>query len=511
MIQVDLLVAGTCTLDVIISVHAVNKKRRLMTKATKHKTTKKALRKGKGAKCNVLLRMIHPTKVRDDVFKNCSFHRKEKFVIVRQEVRAIRGTDTHCIVLKRDTDGNETNEFYCHERYVCITQEGPEDLIFGRQTSDVEQQKKSTSDANAKDEERVLLSTSLVFHAQNRSEDIALVRSQGLMVDDDNDPAPENVPSNNERTQKKDGKSQTEVEKNGQQWGWSGLDNRRIAGNDIDVKPSLPMLFGMEILNLTYAELFMKFLGEEYIENVLLPRTEANMDSPWKVTMGEFQRYLGLWLLIATYGGCHGRAEFFATTPVTERHGAPLRLNQYMSGRRFEMITNALQFTDETAPTFEDKFWEVRQMINKWNKNMTKMFHSSWVTCLDESMSIWNNKWSCPGWVFCPRKPHPFGNEYHSICCGQSGVMFKIEMVEGNDRPPELSKDPPNKRTIGLLLRLCEDLYNRGKVVILDSGFCVLEGIIELQKRGVYAGASSFRFFILTFKLLTNTTFSYFH
>ena len=174
------------------------------------------------------------------------------------------------------------------------------------------------------------------------------------------------------------------------------------------------------------------------------------------------------------------------------------------------MITNALQFTDKTAPTFEDKFWEVRQMIGGWNKNMTNMFHSSWVTCLDESMSIWNNKWSCPGWVFCPRKPHPFGNEYHSICCGQSGVMFKIEMVEGNDRPPELSKDPPNKRTVGLLLRLCENLYNRGKVVILDSGFCVLEGIIELKNRGVYAGACLFGFLNLTCKLASNTTFSYF-
>ena len=121
-------------------------------------------------------------------------------------------------------------------------------------------------------------------------------------------------------------------------------------------------------------------------------------------------------------------------------------------------------------------------------------------------MSIWNNKWSCPGWVFCPWKPHPFGNEYHTICCGESGVMFKIEMVEGNDRPRELNRDPPNKRTVGLLLRLCKDLYNRGKVVILDSGFCVLEGLIELKKKGVFAGTCLFDFFTLSF-LLSNSTF----
>ena len=34
-----------------------------------------------------------------------------------------------------------------------------------------------------------------VFNAQNRAEDIALVRNMGFKVDDDNEPAPENVPA----------------------------------------------------------------------------------------------------------------------------------------------------------------------------------------------------------------------------------------------------------------------------------------------------------------------------
>ena len=33
-----------------------------------------------------------------------------------------------------------------------------------------------------------------IFFAQNRAEDIARVRAEGFEVDDDNDPAPENVP-----------------------------------------------------------------------------------------------------------------------------------------------------------------------------------------------------------------------------------------------------------------------------------------------------------------------------
>ena len=73
--------------------------------------------------------------------------------------------------------------------------------------------------------------------------------------------------------------------------------------------------------------------------------------------------------------------------------------------------------------------------------------------------------------MFCPRKSKPWGNEYHSICCGLSGIMFTIEMVKGKQRPPELDTDPKNKKTINLLLRLCKSIYGADKIMILDSGF----------------------------------------
>ena len=120
---------------------------------------------------------------------------------------------------------------------------------------------------------------------------------------------------------------------------------------------------------------------------------------------------------------------------------------------------------------------------------MAVVFTCGWITCLDESMSIWNNKWTCPGWIFCPRKPHPIGNEYHSICCGLSSIIFAIELIEGKARPKELPFDPKTKKTMCLLMRLCKSMYSAGKVVILDSGFCVLEALIELKKVGVFAGA----------------------
>ncbi len=74
-------------------------------------------------------------------------------------------------------------------------------------------------------------------------------------------------------------------------------------------------------------------------------------------------------------------------------------------------------------------------MIEAWNNHLAAIFVPAWVLCLEESMSIKHSIFTCPGWVFCPRKPHPFGNAYHSMCCGISGMMMMIELVEGKDRP----------------------------------------------------------------------------
>ena len=78
-------------------------------------------------------------------------------------------------------------------------------------------------------------------------------------------------------------------------------------------------------------------------------------------------------------------------------------------------------------------FWEVRAMITAWSSNMNQQLSPGYVNCLDESMSVWTNQLTCPGFMFIPRKPWPFGNEYHLVCCCLSGIMWGIDLVEGKD------------------------------------------------------------------------------
>ncbi len=133
----------------------------------------------------------------------------------------------------------------------------------------------------------------------------------------------------------------------------------------------------------------------------------------------------------------------------------PYNFKGYMARKRFTAILRYLDFTNVERPAFVDKIWQVRQMIKAWNDHMAAIFLAGWVICLDESMSIWHNKWTCPGWIFCLRKPHPFGNKYHTACCAVSNIMVLIELVEGEDAPPQIRKQYEQYgKTAGLLLRM---------------------------------------------------------
>ena len=41
-------------------------------------------------------------------------------------------------------------------------------------------------------------------------------------------------------------------------------------------------------------------------------------------------------------------------------------------------------------------------------------------------------------------------------------------------------------KTVGLLLRIMKRYFSTGRYIILDSGFCVLKGFIQLRKKGVF-------------------------
>ena len=216
----------------------------------------------------------------------------------------------------------------------------------------------------------------------------------------------------------------------------------------------------------TFLEIFLHLFPLEFFTNMIVEGTSNALVGVNSVpmTIGEMLRYIRMWLLMS----CNMKSQdyFWQSAPRTkmtphddnkdeENNNLLFTFNRYMSWRRVA-ITSALRFTLSNLPTFWDKFWEARDMITTFNKHMAKIFLVAWVVCLDESMSIcWHNRWTCPGWVFCPCKPHPFGNEYHTSCCRLSGILFSMELVEGKDHPPQIQERWSQLgRMTGLLMRM---------------------------------------------------------
>jgi roadblock/LC7 domain-containing protein len=218
---------------------------------------------------------------------------------------------------------------------------------------------------------------------------------------------------------------------------------------------------------------------------VLLPHTNKNLEKP--LLIGEFCQWIGLVFLLSTICGSD-RQDFWSLDEISAFVGAPLRLRGFMARTRFEEIIAALRLTDQPLPAYKDGFFQVWQMIKAWNKTMSDNFIPSWINLIDELMVAWTTKYSCPGWMVVPRKPHPLGNKYHSICCGQTGIMYGIELVEGKDRPPQLGPKMYVEKgeTVGLLLWITKPIHGTGKCCIMDSGFAVLDGLLELKHLVVY-------------------------
>ena len=84
-----------------------------------------------------------------------------------------------------------------------------------------------------------------------------------------------------------------------------------------------------------------------------------------------------------------------------------------------------------------------------------------------------------------------FGNEFHDVGCALSNVIWQVNLCEGKDQPAHLgTKEYDELRsTVGTLLHLTKPIHGTGKVFVLDSGFCVLQGLVELKKKGVFAHA----------------------
>ena len=169
-----------------------------------------------------------------------------------------------------------------------------------------------------------------------------------------------------------------------------------------------------------YIQLFEVFPPKELLE-IIIDKVNEKIEGE-KLSYGEFLWWIGVWILISTVDGTDC-CSFWLTKEVNPFEGAPFHVTSFISCCHFENILINLGYTKNAPPPFHNHFWEVREMLSLWNKNMGTQFSSAWINCIDKSMSKWVNEYTCPGFMYVPRKPWPFGNKYHDAGCADSDIM----------------------------------------------------------------------------------------
>jgi hypothetical protein len=245
-------------------------------------------------------------------------------------------------------------------------------------------------------------------------------------------------------------------------------------------------------------KLFQMTMPEQYIRDVVLPTTNIFLTKT--LTISEFYKWLGCHFFMACFQGIQDCDEWWSTVPISMFLGDPFCLNEFMMRRCFKEILAVLMFTDVLPPTmaqggFVNCFHDVRKLIHAWNDHMAAEYNPSWLNCLDKSMNSWLSKF-CPGFMCVPRKPHPFGNEYHTIADGGGGkpILWQIKLVEGKDQPKKAdgrtwahpAEYNSMAATAKTMMTMTKPIHGQGKVVVGDSGFCVRDGVIACHRAGVF-------------------------
>jgi hypothetical protein len=142
---------------------------------------------GKGARCSCLVKFIRPSKDVAAALVNPKPGRSiDDLIAVSRDVTTRGGKRFVSIFFRSSTI---PGLLHAAERWVRVEEQGPGEIW--REFLPIAEAPAATIATDKQGEEIA----DFIFHAQNRAEDIALIRDMGFEVDDDNEPAPENVPT----------------------------------------------------------------------------------------------------------------------------------------------------------------------------------------------------------------------------------------------------------------------------------------------------------------------------
>ncbi len=106
---------------------------------------------------------------------------------------------------------------------------------------------------------------------------------------------------------------------------------------------------------------FLAFLPSFFLNNVVIPQTNANLNVTMnqQLTMLEFFKFLDCIFFTACFKGISDQQNWWSSKPIDALRGAPFQLNEYMLSHRFKYIMQALQNTNEPLSNYTVHFHDV--------------------------------------------------------------------------------------------------------------------------------------------------------
>lgn len=247
-------------------------------------------RAGRGAVARCLARFLHPSSHIREKYPNT--YKKERIsglIVIRREERAVRrgSRPTRSLVMSHAEFADV--EFYAAERNVIIDTEGPEDGIFDTPPSAMVDGATAVTGAEAVgrtsgETDALELPPVPSGRAVNfTTDDLAALQRQGIQVDDDNAPAPENIPVPTEEPMEEAGG-----------WGFDGLDQWRARGCALRSKPRFKNVSTSRLQHMTSLDIFLLLFPVDYIKDTVIPETNKHLRLG-PTTFSEFIAWLGLW------------------------------------------------------------------------------------------------------------------------------------------------------------------------------------------------------------------------
>ena len=119
-----------------------------------------------------------------------------------------------------------------------------------------------------------------------------------------------------------------------------------------------------------YLQLFEGMFPRDVLDTIFEGVNKQISRDP--ITYGELLCWIGLCVMMSTVAGSD-RRRFWLTCDLDIFEGSFFTLSNYMTQTQFENILNNLTYMNKKPPEFHDQFWEVRDMLDCWNRNLANM------------------------------------------------------------------------------------------------------------------------------------------